>query len=68
MKLKIRKTKSIKNRDKPWIAKLESEASPWSAILVGYYYTWPEALEKGLVAYTFANVQLKRKIISALIE
>lgn len=51
MKLKIEKTKVFKKKDKPWVAKLENE-KPDQAILVGYYYTWQEALDKGLVAYS----------------
>ena len=67
LQLKIEKTKVFKKKDKPWVAKLENE-KPDQAILVGYYYTWQEALDKGLVAYSFANVQLKRKLISTKVD
>ena len=67
LQLKIEKTKVFKKKDKPWVAKLENE-KPDQAILVGYYYTWQEALDKGLVPYSFANVQLKRKLISTKVD
>ena len=52
MKLKIRKISN--NQATAWVAKLE-EGKPDQAILVGYYYTWQEALDKGLVALRFAS-------------
>lgn len=67
LQLKIEKTKVFKKKDKPWVAKLENE-KPDQAILVGYYYTWQEALDKGLVAYSFANAQLNRKLISTKVD
>lgn len=64
MKLKIEKTKVFKKKDKPWVARLENE-KPDQAILVGYYYTWQEALDKGLVAYSREDVDGN---IEAIIE
>ena len=64
MKLKIEKTKVFKKKDKPWVAKLENE-KPDQAILVGYYYTWQEALDKGLVAYSHEEAD---RNIEAIIE
>lgn len=62
MKLKIEKTKVFKKKDKPWVARLENE-KPDQAILVGYYYTWQEALDKGLVAYSREEVDGNIKAI-----
>lgn len=71
MRLKVQKVKPLRKKDKPWLAELVEEADygldriginhdPAVILLVGYYCTWQEALENGLVAYNWYDARSTR--------